>query len=119
MNVCRFIHSREELLKQGQEIIKQTADLKFIHRVTIVKLILGGMSTKELSQYCGDSVRTINTWVKKVDEEGWESLMTVKPKGRPATFSDTQLEEIKQAISDDPENYGYHVWDGPTLSNYI
>ncbi len=45
--------------------------------------------------------------------------MTVKPKGRPATFSDTQLEKIKQAVSDDPENYGYHVWDGPTLSDYI
>ncbi len=37
--------------------------------------ILGGMRTKDLSQYCGDSERTINTWVKKVDEEGWDSLM--------------------------------------------
>ncbi len=64
MNVRHFIHSREELLKQGQEIIKQTADPKFIHRVSMVNLILGGMSTKELSQYSGDSVRTINTWKK-------------------------------------------------------
>ncbi len=119
MNVRHFIHSREELLKQGQEIVKQTSDSKFIHRVTMVNLILGGMKSKEVSQYCGDSVRTINTWVKKVDEEGWESLMTVKQKGRPATFSDTQLEEIKQAVRNDPENYGYHVWDGPTLSDYI
>ncbi len=119
MKVRHFIHSREELLKEGQEIVKQVADPKFIHQVTMVNLILGGMRTKELSQYCGDSVRTINTWVKKVDEEGWDSLMTVKRKGRPATFSDMQLEEIKQAVSNDPENYGYHVWDGPTLSDYI
>ncbi len=45
--------------------------------------------------------------------------MTVKQKGRPMALSGTQLEEIKQAASNDPENYGYHVWDGPTLSDYI
>ncbi len=119
MKVRHFIHSPEELLKQGKEIVKQSADPKFIHRVSIVNLKLGGMRTKDLSQYCGDSVRTINTWVKKVDEEGWDSLKTVKPKGRPAVFSNTQLEEIKQALNNAPENYGYYVWDGPTLSDYI
>ncbi len=98
MNVRHLIHSSEELLKQGQEIVKQTADPKFIHRVSMVNLILDGMRTNELSQYCGDSVRTINTWVKKVDEEGWASLKTVKQKGRPATLSDTQVEEIKQTV---------------------
>jgi len=45
--------------------------------------------------------------------------MAVKTKGRPSLFSDTQLEEIKQVVSSDPENYGYHMWDGPTLSDYI
>jgi len=80
MNVRHYIHSPEELLKQGKEIVKQSTEPKFIHRVSMVNLIVGGMRTKDLSQYCGDSARTINTWVKKVDEESWESLMTVKPK---------------------------------------
>ncbi len=119
MKVRHFIHSPEELLKQGQEIVKQGSDAKYIHRVSMVNLKLGGMRSKDLSECCGDSIRTINTWVKKVDEEGWESLMTVKQTGRPATLTGTQLEEIKQALSNDPENYGYHVWDGPTLSDYI
>ncbi len=119
MNIHHFIHGPEELLRQGQEIVKQTADPKFIHRVTMVNLVLGGMKTKDLSQCCGDSVRTINTWIKKVDEQGWDSLRTVKQTGRPRVLSDTQLEEIKQAIRNDPQNYGYHVWDGPTLSDYI
>ncbi len=119
MKVRHLIHKPQELLKQGQEIVKQISDQKFIHRVTVVNLVLSGMRTKELSQYCGDSIRAINIWVKKVDEQGWESLMTVKQKGRPAALSDKQLEEIKQAVSNDPKNYGYHVWDGPTLSEYI
>ncbi len=59
MNIRHLIHSPEELLKLGQEIVKQTADPKFVHRGSRVNLILGGMRTKALSQYCGDSVRTI------------------------------------------------------------
>ncbi len=119
MKVRRYIHNPKELLKQGEEIVKQNSDPKYIHRVTMVNLILSGMRTKDLSKYSGDSIRAINIWVKKVDEQGWESLITVKQKGRPAVLSNIQLEEIKQAVSDDPENYGYHVWDGPTLSEYI
>ncbi len=59
MKVHRYIHNPKELLKQGQEIVKQNSDLKFIHRVTVVNLVLSGMKTKDLSQYCGDSIRTI------------------------------------------------------------
>jgi len=119
MKVRHLIHSSEELLKQGQEIIKRPADQKFIHRVTMVNLVPSGMRVKDLSQYCGNSVRTINLWVKKVDEKGWGSLMTIKQKGQPSALSDTQLEKIKQAVSNDSEKYGYHMWDGPTLSDYI
>ncbi len=119
MTVRHFIHNPEELLKQGKEIAKESADPKFIHRVTMVNLVLGGMKVKDLSECSGDSVRTINLWVKKVDEKGWDSLVTKKPKGRPFAFSDTQLEEIREAVSNKPEKYGYLVWDGPTLSDYI
>lgn len=74
MNVRHFIHSPEELLKQGKEIVKQIADPKCIHRVSMVNLILGGMRIKDLSQCCWESVRKINIWVKKVDEEDWDSF---------------------------------------------
>ena len=119
MKVHRFINDPKELLKQGQQIVKQNADNKFIHRVSIVNLVLSGMTPRMLAQYCGDGERTINTWVKRVDEEGWESLVAVKQKGRPSLLSDAQINEIKQAVNDEPENHGYHVWDGPALSDFI
>ncbi len=40
MNVRHFIYSPEELLKQGKEIVKQDADNKFIHRVSVINLII-------------------------------------------------------------------------------
>lgn len=119
MKVHRFINDPKELLEQGQQIVKQSADNKFVHRVSMVNLVLSGMTPNMLAQYCGDGERTINTWVKRVDEEGWESLIAVKQKGRPNVLSDDQINEIKQAVNDDPENHGYHVWDGPALSDFI
>ena len=85
----------------------------------MVNLVLSGMSPSLLAQYCGDGERTINTWVKRVDEEGWDALIAVKQKGRPKLLSESQISEIKDAINDDPENHGYHVWDGPSLSDFI
>lgn len=119
MKVHRFINDPKELLEQGQNIVKQNADNKFVHRVSMVNLVLSGMSPGLLAQYCGDGERTINTWVKKVDEEGWDSLVAVKQKGRPRLLTEAQISEIKDAVNDDPEKHGYHVWDGPALSDFI
>ena len=119
MKVHRFIHDPDELLEQGQQIVKQNADNKFVHRVSMVNLVLSGMTPGMLAQYCGDGERTINTWVKRVDEEGWDALVAVKQKGRPNLLTDDQISEIKQAVNDDPETHGYHVWDGPALSDFI
>ena len=119
MKVHRFINDPNELLKQGQEIVKRSADNKFVHRVSMVNLVLSGMTPGLLAQYCGDGERTINTWVKRVDENGWDSLVAIKQKGRPKLLTDDQINEIRQAVNDDPEDHGYHVWDGPTLSDFI
>ena len=119
MKTRRYINDPELLLSQGKKIVSQSTDTKFIHRVSIVNLILGGMSPEELSTYSGDSRRVLYYWVKKVDEQGWDSLKPIKQKGRTPTLSDDQINELKSAVEDDPEKYGYHVWDGPTLSEYI
>lgn len=85
----------------------------------MVNLIFGGISPKELSTYCSETERTLQLWVKKVDECGWESLLAVKQTGRPKVLTDQQISEIKEAVQRPPKESGYLVWDGPTLSNYI
>lgn len=119
MKVHHFIHDPKELLKEGQKIVKESTDSKFIRRVSAVNLILSGMSVENVAQNFGAGKRTINSWVKKVDDNGWEALATVKQTGRPNLLSESQISEIKEAVNDDPEQYGYHVWDGPALSNFI
>ena len=119
MNVRRYVHDPKALLEEGKRIVSENADNKFVHRVSMVNLILNGLTPKELAPYCGDSERTLQSWVKNVDEQGWEALIAVKQTGRPGKLTSNQIEEIRTAIKDSPEKAGYLVWDGPSLSDYI
>lgn len=119
MRVHKFINDPELLLEQGKQIVSENADNKFVHRVSMVNLMLSGLSAKKLSEFCGDSERTLQTWLKKVDESGWDSLLAVKQAGRPNKLNDQQIAEIKVAIIAGPEASGYNVWDGPALSDFI
>ena len=119
MRIHKYIHDPNTLLEQGKNIVTENADVKFIYRVSMVNLILSGMSPKTLSEFCGYSERTLQNWLKNVDESGWETLMSVKQNGRPCRLTDSQISSLHDTVKSDPEDFGYHVWDGQTLSDYI
>lgn len=119
MKVHKYINDPKTLLEQGKIIVTENADNKFIYRVSMVNLLLSGMSPKVLSGFCGYSERTLQAWIKNVDEFGWESLMAVKQNGRPSRLTGEQVSKLHDAVKSDPANFGYNVWDGPALSDYI
>ena len=120
MRLHTFKHNPDELLKEGLQLVGSSSDSKFIHRVVMVNLMLSGnISSLQLSQLSGIAQRTLNQWLNTVDEYGFERLRAIKQDGRPRKLTDNQLVEIKDAISNNPEENGFKVWDGPTLSAFI
>ena len=115
----RYKSDKEALLNEGKLIVESSGEAKFIHKVDMVNLVLSGVPVATLSAATGNSVNSITGWVKKVDEQGFESLRTKKQSGRPPKISQDQLEEIKAALQEDPESRGFRVWDGPSLSNFV
>ena len=89
------------------------------YRVTMVNLILGGISAKELAAHCGDGETTLMSWVTKVDKFGWDALRAKKQPGKPSKLSQDQIALVKAAVMSNPDNHGFKVWDGPSLSKYI
>ena len=47
IRIKRFINNPKEFLAQGQIFVKENADIKFAHRISMVNLILNGMFAKE------------------------------------------------------------------------
>ena len=109
-----------QLLTEGQEIVRTTSDEKYRHKVEMVNLVLSGLSPSHLSKYCRDKKRTITSWVKTADEQGFEALKGKKSPGRRPKLTKEQKAELRAVLEeDDPKKYGQNVWDGPSLSAYI
>lgn len=120
MPTRNYVTDPQKLLAEGQMIVASTDDAKFQHKVECVNIVLGGMMPSELSNYVAESKNTITLWVKIADEQGFDALHTKKQTGRPTKLTKEQLDEIEAVLKeDDPGRYGYRVWDGPSLSDYI
>ena len=120
MPVRRYKTEPDQLLAEGQFIVQTTSDVKYQQKVEMVNLVLSGLTPSYLSTYYGNSKSTITRWVKIADEQGFETLKTKKPTGRPSKLTKEQKAEIRAILEeDDPKKYGHNVWDGPSLSAYI
>ena len=119
MNRRNYKSNRSELLKIGKEIMLGKDDTRYYFRVFSVNFVLNGMSAARVAEIAGVSRSTVSGWVKTVDEQGFDALKTVKQNGRPSKLSNAQKAEIDSVLQQEPSDYGYKVWDGSTLSDYI
>ena len=110
---------REVLLTQGKAIVASGEDARYRHKVEMVNLVLGGLTPSFLAEYCGAGKNAITGWVKAADERGFESLRDGKSTGRPPNLSAGQVAELDALLKDEPSEYGYRVWDGPSVSDLI
>lgn len=119
MNRRKYMSNPIDLLKEGKGIMMSNDDTRFYFRVLSVNFVLNGMSAANVAEIAGVSRSTVSDWVKAVDEQGFEALKSVKPSGRPPKLSPEQKSEIDFVLQREPSEFGYKVWDGPTLSAYI
>lgn len=121
MNRRKYKSDPEKLLEQGKKIMmrSESTDSKYKIRVFSVNLVLSGMSAAEVAEKAGVARSTVSDWVKTADEQGFDALKTVKPTGRHPKLNKTQREEIDAILQKNPNEYGYKVWDGPSLSDLI
>ena len=114
-----YVTPLETLISQAEEIIKTSKDPIYVRRVEIVNFVLHGMPPSKVSKIVKKCKTTITSWVKKADEHGFESLIPGKHTGRPKKLDRSELDELKSILSKNPENYGFRVWDGPSMSELI
>lgn len=107
------------LRDEGLKIVQDNEVSRYYFRVSAVNAVLSGQSSLQVCKWFGISSRSLNGWVKKVDEQGFESLKDKSRPGSPSKLSKEQLTEIDKMIQTSPESYDVKVWDGPSLSSVI
>ncbi|MBO4359306.1 MAG: transposase [Eubacteriaceae bacterium] len=119
MNNRKYHTDPGELLEQGKAIMSSSDESKFHFKVFAVNMVLAGTSASDVGRSAGVSKVTVTSWVKTADEQGFEALRVKKQSGRPSKLSAEQLQEIDAALSQDASEFGYKIWDGPALSDFI
>lgn len=120
MNSRKYRIDPTLLLKQGKDIIESSSDdERYIIRVLIVNMVLSGNKASSVADISGYSKVTVSGWVKTVNEEGFEALRPRPHLGKKAKLSDEQYDAIDLVLQTSPQDHGFKVWDGPSLSSYI
>jgi transposase len=104
-----------------QNEIRRSDQSRYDHRLHSILLVAQGMSCREAASVFGDSVRTVQTWLHRFEEEGLAGLVDADRAGRPPRLSDKQLKQIERVLRDSPRQSGIqaNLWDGKTLSAFI
>ena len=120
MYVRPYKHEPSALLEALDHIAPDPSDLKFTKRLEVVSMVLRGeKTTAQAAAESGFSLRSVQGWVRSVDENGWDSLRSAPPHGRPCRLSAAQLGEVRRAVRGDPCEKGYCWWSGTTVADYI
>ena len=65
------------------------------------------------------STLTLSKWINNFYRNGIEGLKEKPKTGRKALLDDTQLYILWWAIHMDPNEFGYNVWEGKTIADFI
>lgn len=108
----------EDLIR---EEIHRNDESKYDHRLHGILLVARGHTCSNVADLLGHTVKTIENWVNRFNEGGFNSLKDEPHTGRPPNLSKAQLSEIDRDIRLDPQTLGYNqnLWDGKLLSHHI
>ena len=122
-----FIPQRtaEQLLNHNIAEAALTSDLRVRIRLFIINLVLylfvlhRELNFEVLCQLAGYTKGSIINWLKKLIADGYSALYDKAKPGRPRELTEDDLAQIKECITDNPLKYGYTVWEGSTIQDFI
>lgn len=104
-----------------QDEIKRSEESRYNHRLHGILLICSGLSCSEVSEILGQGCRTVQYWVKRFNESGFEGLKARYRAGRPSCLDEETLVKVAQDLRQSPRKLDYmqNLWDGKLLSYHL
>ena len=115
------VESSDSSIAIIQDEIRRNPAARYEHRLHAVLLVAQGMSCVKTAELLGDSVRSVEEWVKSFNQIGLQALYDLPVPGRPSRVSAGLLEEIGKVLRANPRDAGLDcvLWDGKALSHWL
>ena len=88
-------------------MVRRAMDEATKKRVQAGRLLQKGKTPSEVARAVGVARQTMYTWKAIFDEGGIDALRAVPLRGRPAQLDDTQREQLRRAILQNPTEHGF------------
>jgi transposase len=104
-----------------QQEIGRSEESRYDHRLHGVLLVANGQSCRGVAQLFGEDATTVQRWVRRFEEHGFEGLRDGERTGRPGSLDDRQWRQLQRDLRRDPEQFGHPqgLWDGRLLSAHL
>jgi len=103
-----------------QEIVRSD-ESRYDHRLHGVLLVCAGFSCYDVAALFQHSPRTVQYWVKRFEQSGFEGLRDLDKPGRPGSVTHEILEALANDLRRSPRELGYqqNLWDEKLLSHHL
>lgn len=96
-------------------------DARFVRRLDVITLICNDHPINYVAGLFGINPTTVQRWVHRINESGFEGLSDKAGRGRRSQLSDADRWKLKTDIESSPAKFGYKQsrWDGKLLSHHL
>jgi transposase len=104
-----------------QDEIRRSEESRYDHRLHGVLLVAQGMTCPEVGRLLGEAPRSVEYWVRHLEERGLAGLVEGVRPGRPQRLRASQLQGVQAVLRRAPGEVGLSgtLWDGKTLQVWI
>jgi len=115
------IKNVEQIKKEIINFFSVNEDARFVRRLDIIALICNEHPINYVADLFGINPTTVQRWVHRVNESGFEGLKDKAGRGRRSQLNESDRRQLKAEIESSPVTFGYQQsrWDGKLLSHHL
>lgn len=115
------IKNAEIVAAQIEDEISAKPEGRFYHRIHLMLLMTQGMTCEAVANLYKRPLRTVQRWVKQLNDGGLDALRDGNRSGRPTRLNAKQIAELQGDLAGSPQHFSFSqgFWDGPLLAHHI
>ena len=115
------IKNVDQIKKEINNFFSVNEDARFVRRLDIIALICDEHPIYYVADLFGVNPTTVQRWVHRLNESGFEGLKDKPGRGRRSQLSEPDRRQLKTEIQSSPVTFGYQQsrWDGKLLSHHL
>ena len=111
----------EQIKKQIKDYFTINEDARFVRRLDVIILICNDLSINNVADLFDIDKTTIQRWIHRLNESGFEGLKDQSGRGRRSQLGDSERARLIGELESSPAQFDYKQsrWDGKLLSHHL